>query len=146
MTTLALSQKLKQLGLICNKAVQDPNFSYTIDVSIGILPDYEPLKDLKTSNIVGRGKVTIDRTGLTYVGTKLGEEYTFHLNSSEVPSLGMCTDVSRFYTFVNGEFVEFYPDTNCTEKFFLSVEEVHRVNGGKWQDFKFDKESKEIKN
>ncbi len=131
---------------VINKEVQDPNFSYTIDVSIGILPDYEPLKDLKTSNIVGRGKVTIDRTGLTYVGTKLGEEYTFHLNSSEVPSLGMCTDVSRFYTFVNGEFVEFYPDTNCTEKFFLSVEEVHRVNGGKWQDFKFDKESKEIKN
>jgi hypothetical protein len=51
----------------------------------------------------------------------------------------MCTDVSRFYTFVNGEFYEFYPETRCVEKFFLLTEELHRLNGGKWQDFKFDK-------
>lgn len=51
----------------------------------------------------------------------------------------MCTDLSRFYTFLNGKFVEFYPENRVTEKFFLATEEIHRINGGKWQDFKFDK-------
>ena len=127
---------------VIKEEVKSEDFSFTIDVDLGVLPDFEPLKDLKTSEIVSEGKLTVDRTGITYVGTKNGENYTFHLNSSEVPSMGMCTDISRFYTFVNGQFTEFYPKTHCTEKFFLSVEEVHRINGGKWQDFKFDKNSK----
>lgn len=128
---------------VIKKEVSDPNFSYTIDVKLGELPDYEPLKDQKTSEIVGEGKLTVDLSGMTYDGTRNGEHYTFHLNSSEVPTMGMCTDISRFYTFVNGKFTEFYPTTPCTEKFFLSVEEVHRANGGKWQDFKFNKENKQ---
>lgn len=127
---------------VIKSEVANPEFSYTIDVKLGELPDFEPLKDQKTSEIVGEGKLTIDRTGLTYNGTRNGEEYTFHLTSNEVPTMGMCTDISRFYTFVNGRFTEFYPTTHCTEKFFLSVEEVHRANGGKWQDFKFDKNAK----
>lgn len=51
----------------------------------------------------------------------------------------MCVYLSRFYTFLNGKFVEFYPENRVTEKFFLATEEIHRINGGKWQDFKFDK-------
>ena len=125
------------------KEVSDENFSYAIDVEIGEIPDFKPLKDLKTSEIVGDGKLTIDRTGLTFDGTRNGKPYTFHLNPTEVPTMGMCTDIFRFYTFVNGKFTEFYPKVdNTTEKFFLSVEEVHRVSGGKWQDFKFDKNTK----
>jgi hypothetical protein len=50
----------------------------------------------------------------------------------------MCTDLSRFYTFVNGEFMEFYPEHRVVEKFFLATEELHRINGGKWKDFDFD--------
>ena len=50
---------------------------------------------------------------------------------------GMCTDLSRFYTFVNGEFVEFYPENKVVEKFFLATEELHRLGGGKWKDFDF---------
>jgi len=26
------------------------------------------------------------------------------------------------------------------EKFFLATEEIHRLNGGAWQDFTFDKD------
>ena len=50
----------------------------------------------------------------------------------------MCTDVSRFYTFYKGEFYEFYPNIDLVEKVFLVTEEIHRLNGGKWQDFKFE--------
>jgi hypothetical protein len=49
----------------------------------------------------------------------------------------MCTDVSRFYTFFEGEFMEFYPEREIVEKFFLATEELHRLHNGKWKDFKF---------
>ena len=86
---------------------------------------------------MGSGTLRLDRTGLTYTGTKNGEPFTFHLNSATLPTYGMCTDLSRFYTFLNGEFVEFYPENRVVEKFFLATEELHRLNGGKWKDFDF---------
>ena len=127
---------------VIKKEISDPNFSYTIDVDLGVLPDDEPLKDLKTSEIVGSGSLTIAHDGLTFKGVKNGVDYSFNLTTDEVPTMGMCTDISRFYTFVKGMFTEFYPKTECTERFFLCVEELHRFHGGKWQDFKFDKNAK----
>ena len=85
-----------------------------------------------------KGKVIINKEGFNYIGTKNNEEFNFHLNPSEVPTYGMCTDVSRFYTFYKGEFYEFYPNIDLVEKVFLVTEEIHRLNGGKWQDFKFE--------
>lgn len=124
---------------IIKEQVKDENFSFSEKVKLGMLPKHDKLKNQATSLIVGEGTLTIDRTGLTYDGTKDGEPFTFHLSSNQVPTYGMCTDVSRFYTFYNGEFMEFYPEKNVVEKFFLATEEVHRINGGKWQDFKFEK-------
>lgn len=121
------------------KEVKAKDFKLTEEVELGMLPKYELLKNQKTSEIVGKGTLTLDKTGLTYNGTKENEEFTFHIDIKNLPTYGMCTDVSRFYTFYNGEFMEFYPKNNVVEKFFLATEELHRLNGGKWQDFKFDK-------
>ena len=66
-------------------------------------------------------------------------QYFFHIDIKNLPTYGMCTDVTRFYTFYNGEFMEFYPKNNVVEKFFLATEELHRLNGGKWKDFNFEK-------
>ena len=77
----------------------------------------------------------LDRTGLSYTGTKNGAPFSFHIESQGLPTYGMCTDLSRFYTFLNGEFVEFYPEHRVVEKFFLATEELHRLNGGRWKDF-----------
>ena len=52
----------------------------------------------------------------------------------------MCTDVSRFYTFVDGEFCEFYPERESAELWMLATEEMHRLNGGLWQDFPWKRE------
>ena len=104
-----------------------------------MIPKTEYLKNEATSYIVGEGTLTLDKTGLSYTGTKNGEAWSFHIDSKNLPTYGMCTDVSRFYTFVDGEFMEFYPEHNVVEKFFLATEELHRLNGGKWQDFKFEK-------
>ncbi len=121
------------------QAVLDENFTISEKVKLGMLPKYSFLKNLKTSEIVGEGVITLNRNGFTYEGTKNGEPFTFHLKPSELPTYGMCTDLSRFYTFYKGEFVEFYPETHCVEKWFLATEEIHRLTGGKWQDFKFEK-------
>lgn len=119
--------------------VQDEDFELREEVELGCLPDYENLKDLKTSEIVGKGVITLNRSGFTYDGTRNGEKFSFHLTPAEVPTYGMCTDVSRFYTFYQVEFMEFYPKTRCVEKWFMATEEIHRITGGKWQDFKFEK-------
>jgi len=121
------------------EAVKDEEFCLTEEVELGNIPDYEMLKDLKTSEIVGTGKITLNRSGFTYEGTRNGEAFSFHLTPAELPTYGMCTDLSRFYTFYKGEFMEFYPKTHCTEKWFMATEEIHRLTGGKWQDFKFEK-------
>ena len=121
------------------KEVANENFELTETVKLGNLPDYEDLKDLKTSEIVGEGKITLNRNGFTYEGTRNGSPFSFHLNPAELPTYGMCTDVSRFYTFYKGEFMEFYPERETVEKWFLATEEIHRLTGGKWQDFKFEK-------
>lgn len=113
--------------------VLNPNFKLTEEVELGVLPDFKYLTDQKTSNIVGRGIIVLDQTGLTYAGTKNSEEYTFHINTNELPTYGMCTDLSRFYTFVDGVFVEFYPKNRTVEKWFMATEALHRLNGGKWQ-------------
>lgn len=120
--------------------INDEHFELSEEVELGMLPDYELLKNQKTSEIVGKGKLTLNREGLTYDGTKNGEHFEFHIEPKNLPTYGMCTDLSRFYTFYKGEFVEFYPKNSVVEKFFLATEEIHRINGGSWQDFKFDKE------
>ena len=124
---------------IIRKEVEDENFSFSEKVQLGVLPQHELLKNQATSVIVGEGTLTIDRTGLSYNGTRDGKEYSFHINSKNLPTYGMCTDMSRFYTFASGEFTEFYPASRCVEKFFLATEEIHRLNGGAWQDAYKDK-------
>ena len=123
---------------LIRKEVQDENFVLEEPVKLGMLPEYELLKNQATSEIVGEGMLQLDRSGLTYNGTKNGEPFTFHLNSKTLPTYGMCTDLSRFYTFLDGEFVEFYPEHRVVEKFFLATEELHRLNGGKWKAFPWE--------
>ena len=124
---------------VVKEEVKDENFKLVEKVSLGMLPRDKKLKNQATSEIVGRGQVCVDRTGFTYTGTKNGEPFTFHIDSKNLPTYGMCTDLSRFYTFYQGEFMEFYPENAVVEKIFLATEEIHRLNGGKWQDFKFRK-------
>ena len=52
-----------------------------------------------------------------------------------LPTYGMCTDVSRVYTFVGGEFYEFFPETECIAKWLLATEELHRLHDGEWKNF-----------
>ena len=119
--------------------IENKDFKLTEKVKLGMLPKDKLLKDQKTSIIVGEGTITLDHTGLTYNGTCNNEAFSFHLNTSEVPTYGMCTDLSRFYTFYKGEFMEFYPENETVEKWFLCTESLHRYHNGKWRNFKLEK-------
>ena len=123
---------------VIRREVEQDDFILEEQVSLGILPEFSLLQDQKTSEIVGNGTLRLDRTGLSYTGTKNGEAWSFHIKSKQLPTYGMCTDLSRFYTFVDGEFVEFYPLRPVVEKFFLATEEIHRLNGGAWKAFHFE--------
>ena len=114
--------------------VKDPNFTYSGHVRVGKLPQYKYLKGNNTSVICGEGELRLDRAGLHFAGTVEGKPYSFHLTTEQVPTFGMCTDISRFYTFVDGEFVEFYPDRRDVLRSDHLTEEMHRINGGKWQN------------
>ena len=114
--------------------VKDPNFTYSGHVRVGKLPQYKYLKGNNTSVICGEGELRLDRAGLHFAGTVEGKPYSFHWTMEQVPTFGMCTDISRFYTFVDGEFVEFYPDRRDVLRWDHLTEEMHRINGGKWQN------------
>ena len=117
------------------RALQDASFRLSEQVRLGMLPKYMPLKNLATSEIVGEGTITLDHGGFTYEGTKDCEAFSFHIPPELLPTYGMCTDVSRVYTFFNGEFYEFYPEHECIAKWLLATEELHRMHGGEWKNF-----------
>ena len=109
------------------------DFAHSGRVKLGVLPKHKRLNKSETSIIAGEGTLTLSRAGLTYAGTKDGEPFTFTLPTDAVPTFGMCTDISRFYTFHQGDFYEFYPENNDTMRWFHLTEELHRACGGKWR-------------
>lgn len=70
-----------------------------------------------------------------YNGTYNNEVVEMHIGIKELPTYGMCTDLTRFYTFYKGKFIEFYSEGETVEKWFLTTESLHRLHNGKWRDF-----------
>lgn len=120
---------------LVREQIKNPDFELKEIVKLGILPSDKYLKNQETSMIVGEGVITLNHKGFTFEGTKESKPFSFYIDSSNLATYGMCTDVTRFYTFVDKEFYEFYPSTPCVAKWFLATEEIHRLMGGKWQDF-----------
>ena len=115
------------------KDVRQPGFSYSGRVKVGLLPDYKYLPTSRTSDICGDGLLTLTAAGLHFEGVVKGEDRSWDIPIQSLPSFGMCTDISRFYTFLNGEFWEFYPENGDTLRWDQLTEEMHRFRGGKWQ-------------
>ena len=115
--------------------VAKEGFELREHVKLGTLPKYRFLKNQATSEITGEGELRLDREGLHFEGVNGGAPYRFFVPIRHLPTYGMCTDVSRFYTFVDGEFNEFYPERESAELWMMATEEMHRAQGGLWKDF-----------
>ena len=122
---------------IAAEEVQKPDFSVSDHVKIGFLPERGRLFGSATSKIRGDGTLTLNREGLHFLGKKDGEPFRFDIPSSALLSFGMCTDITRLYTFLNGEFIEFYFDSKQVLRWDHLAEELHRANGGKWQNTEY---------
>ena len=114
--------------------VRREGFSYSGHVRIGRLPEHRKLGLGQTSKICGDGELRLDAEGLHFDGTENGSPLKFSIVPAALPTFGMCTDISRFYTFLDGKFIEFYPDGRDALHWDHLVEELHRAKGGKWQD------------
>ena len=116
------------------KDVREEGFFFSDHVKVGLLPDKHCLTGDTTSEICGEGTLTLSSEGLRFDGMVKGESKTILLPAASVPTFGMCTDISRFYTFVDGVFYEFYPDRGEILRWDHLTEEMHRLMGGKWQN------------
>ena len=114
--------------------VRQEDFAHSGRVKIGRLRKDRMLFGGKTSEITGEGTLTLDRDGLHFEGTEAGKPLSFKIASAQLPTWGMCTDISRLYTFVDGEFLEFYFEDGDVLYWDHLTEELHRAQGGKWQN------------
>lgn len=114
--------------------VRREDFRHSGHVHVGILPEDKPLFGGATSMIAGEGTLTLDQSGLHFDGTLEGAPYRFDLPSARLPTYGMCTDISRFYLFLDGRFLEFYPEDGDVLYWDHLTEELHRAQGGRWQN------------
>lgn len=114
--------------------VRKTDFCHSGHVRVGVLPEHKALMGSATSIICGDGTLTLNHSGLHFDGTLEGKPFSFDIPSAQVPTYGMCTDITRFYTFVDGRFLEFYPDSNDVLLWDHLTEELHRSQGGKWQN------------
>jgi len=117
--------------------VRKEDFCHSGHVRVGVLPDKKPLTGDRTSLIRGEGILTLDHQGFHFEGTLEGKPKRFTVPSVQLPTFGMCTDISRFYTFVDGRFLEFYPDRGDVLLWDHLTEELHRYQGGKWQNTRY---------
>ncbi|MCR4682535.1 MAG: 1-acyl-sn-glycerol-3-phosphate acyltransferase [Clostridiales bacterium] len=113
----------------------DPDFRIEEKVTLGALPNDHYVDKTVTSEPVGEGIITLDRNEFTYKGTKNGEPFELHQKTVNMLSVVLETDSSYFGAFFdNREYYEFHPEHKLVPKWLLSVEECHRLAGGKWQN------------
>ena len=117
--------------------VQDDAFVLREQVKLGVLPKYKYLSKYKTSEIVGEGELLLYRGGLKYNGTRHGMPFSVFIDSINLPTFGICDEMSKFFVYSQGEFLEFYPTKDSAAKWLLTSQENHRVVGGLWKDFGF---------
>ncbi|MBO7375711.1 MAG: 1-acyl-sn-glycerol-3-phosphate acyltransferase [Clostridia bacterium] len=120
----------------CYREIRDnPDFRIEEKVKLGMLPNDHYVDKTLTAEIVGEGVITLDREKFTYRGTKNGEPFEISQKTVNLLSVVLETDSSYFGAFLDGlEYYEFHPERKHTAKWLLSVEECHRLAGGKWQN------------
>lgn len=115
------------------------DFEYEVEVILGMLDIKHLLnRSDKTSLKVGDGKLIMSRKGITYKGKRYNKDFEFTMSTNELPTFVMCYDCNILHMFYKNELYEFrFLHKGYAVKTQLIAEELHRVNNGKWQNFKF---------
>jgi len=114
----------------------DNNYSFSANVKVGELPEYELIKDKNASSIpCGEGKITIDHNGMHFVGKKHNVDWVWTLDYKTLYSLVITNDTTTTGVYVDEKFYELFPETKCIGKMLLLVEEMHRLHVNVWKNF-----------
>lgn len=113
----------------------DREYSLSSEVILGEIPDHKLIKDFRTTDECGSGRITIDHEGIHFRGIKHGESFDFDLSYEMVFSLPIVTDLQKFGLYVDGEFYEFTPPKPVVGKMLVVTEEMHRLHVNEWKNF-----------
>ncbi len=117
------------------KEVKSPDFVMEEHVVLSVQPKYGYVKKNLVAYPVGDGMLRMDQKGLTYNGTRDGKPWQVFIPSDLLYTTIMNVDGSFFSTYTSGEFLMFTPDSPSSVRWNMAIEEIYRVNGGKWQNF-----------
>lgn len=132
---------------IIHEIRENPEYSYSEKVVIGRLPNDHLLTDMKTSEPVGEGILTIDHKGMHYVDDK-NPSVNFDLDYKKLYTLVTELDSSYFDIYVNGEFTDVFPQERHSVLYINAlVEEMHRLHENfyknlPWNDYMYDENTK----
>ncbi|MBR1891296.1 MAG: 1-acyl-sn-glycerol-3-phosphate acyltransferase [Clostridia bacterium] len=114
---------------------KDQNYRYVERVKIGRLPNDRYMKDLKTSEIVGEGTLTIDHTGMSYEDDA-DKTLNFFLDYTKLYTLITEVDSSFFNLYVDGEYTDVFPQEHHSAIMITYlVEEMHRLHVNYYKNF-----------
>ena len=106
---------------------KDPNYKFVEEVKIGKLPNDHYLKDLKTSEIVAHGKLTIDHTGMRFEGEDT-KEHDFFIDYTKLYTVITELDSSYFNLYIDGEYHDIFPTRPASLFMSALIEEMHRLH------------------
>jgi len=117
---------------------EDKNYSFSIRVKLGKLPEYKPTKNNATSIICGEGIFTINHDGVHYVGTKDNETIELHKNYNHLFTVLSALDFKFFDLYFGDDYYDFFPQKGEEGKvgyIQLLVEEMHRFHVNLMKNF-----------
>ena len=120
---------------IIDEIRKDPDYSFSVKVKLGYIPNDHLLTDERTSEICGEGIYTVDHKGVHYRGTRHGKEWSFDLDYNQIFTYPSSVTLELFSTYVDDEYYDFYPEYRCTAKVTILTEEMHRYHINKWKNF-----------
>ena len=123
---------------IIKKIRSDDQYSFSIKVKLGKLPDYKPTKSADTSVLCGEGVVTIDHQGVRYDGTKDGEKVEFSRSYDTLFTILSALDFKYFDLYFGTDYYDFFPCKGEEGKvgyIQLLVEEMHRLHSNHVKNF-----------
>ena len=122
---------------------EDDNYSFSIKVKLGKLPDYKPTKAGKTSVLCGEGVVTIDHNGVHFKGTKDGAPFEYTRNYDTLFTILSALDFKYFDLYFGNDYYDFFPCEGEEGKvgyIQLLVEEMHRLHSNRVKNFPWNEE------
>jgi 1-acyl-sn-glycerol-3-phosphate acyltransferase/DNA-directed RNA polymerase subunit RPC12/RpoP len=120
---------------IIDEIRKDPDYSFSVKVQLGYMPNDHLLTELKSTEVCGEGIYTIDHKGIHFKGTRFGEPWSFDRGYDQVFTYPSSFMLDRFSLYVDNEYYDFVPEYRATGKMIILTEEMHRYHINKWKNF-----------